>query len=265
MSDAEKIQVLQQFQRPAVRMAFLRKVYGIVTAQLVLTALVVYALRTVPGLLPSIVRRLGVSIGLLPILPLALLSFGQSAGGVLAYALLVLFTATEALAVGAFTWAIPTAVLMRAAGATAVATGGLSLYALNTRRDFTMMGGMLFSCLLGLLSLGVLQLIFGGSYLLAMRSSLGLVVFCAYLVVNTQMMMGGNKKRQVRTRHQLSRPLKASHTLTLALTGPPNRAHHGGDHALHRHHQHLHAPRRRHGEGQPRLSGGPSDSKGYSE
>ena len=30
------------------------------------------------------------------------------------------------------------------------------------------------------------------------RSALGVLVFCAYLVVNTQMMMGGGKKRQLR-------------------------------------------------------------------
>ena len=49
------------------------------------------------------------------------------------------------------------------------------------------------------LFLGLLQLVFGGDMLMTMRISLGLVVFCGYLVYNTQMMMGGKKNgRQIR-------------------------------------------------------------------
>ena len=198
MSDAERVYVLQQFEKPAVRLAFLRKVYGVVFGQLLLTAAIVYALRTVPGLLPSVVRRLGVSLGFLPVIPLMLLSLGGTSGP-LAYVLLAAFTALEALAVGAFTWGVPTALMLKAAGATAVATGGLSMYALTTKRDFTPSAGILYSSILGLLALGLMQLVFGPMPAVqTMRISLGLVVFCAYLVVNTQMMMGGKKKRQLR-------------------------------------------------------------------
>ena len=58
---------------------------------------------------------------------------------------------------------------------------------------------MLYASLLGLSFLGLLQLVFGGDMLMTMRISLGLVVFCGYLVYNTQMMMGGKKNgRQIR-------------------------------------------------------------------
>jgi hypothetical protein len=43
MSDAERVYVLQQFEKPAIRLAFLRRVYALVSAQLVLTAAVVCA------------------------------------------------------------------------------------------------------------------------------------------------------------------------------------------------------------------------------
>lgn len=201
MSDAERVYVTQQFEKPQVRLAFLRKVYSLVFSQLVLTAAIIYALRTVPGLLPGIMQRLGMSVGLLPIVPLLLLGFtssGQGATSPLAYFLLLAFTCFEGLAVGAITWAFPTALIMKAAGATAIATGGLTTYALTTKRDFTASTGILFSALLGITFLGLLQLFLGGDLLMTMRISLGLVVFCAYLVVNTQMMMGGNKKRQLR-------------------------------------------------------------------
>ena len=201
MSDAEKVYVLQQFEKPQVRLMFLRKVYSIVFGQLLLTAFIVYGLRTVPGLLPGLMRRFGISIGLLPIVPLFLLNFSSSstATSPLAYVLLALFTCFEGLAVATFTWLFPTVLILKAAGATAIATGALTTYALTTKRDFTPQAGMLYASLLGLSFLGLLQLVFGGDMLMTMRISLGLVVFCGYLVYNTQMMMGGKKNgRQIR-------------------------------------------------------------------
>ena len=43
-----------------------------------------------------------------------------------------------------------------------------------------------------------MQALFGGSWLLDARIGLATVVFCGYLVYNTQLMMGGKKKRQLR-------------------------------------------------------------------
>ena len=201
VGDTEKVYVLQQFEKPEVRLAFMRKVYSIVTAQLAVTALIVYVLRNVPGLLPGLVQKLGTAIGLLPLIPLTLLAVipgVRGSGSNLAYLLLAIFTVLEGLAVGAFTWFLPTSLILRAAGATTVATGGLTLYALTTKRDFTMLGGMLYSCLLGLLALGIMQYFVGGNLLQSGRAALGTFVFCGYLIVNTQMMMGGNKAKQLR-------------------------------------------------------------------
>ena len=79
MSDAERVHVLQQFTRPAVRLAFLRKVYGLVTLQLVATGSIIFALRTSPALLAGIVHQLGGALPLLPLLPLLLLACSGAA------------------------------------------------------------------------------------------------------------------------------------------------------------------------------------------
>jgi FtsH-binding integral membrane protein len=147
------------------------------------------AVRTVPGLMPLIVRRLGSMVGILPLLPLFALGFmpqARNAGSPLAYLMLALFTAFEGLAVGAFTWALPLALITRAATATAVATGGLTVYALTTRRDFSALGGMLTAGLLGLMTLGVLQIFMPGPLIHSARAAFGVLLFCGYIVVNTQ-------------------------------------------------------------------------------
>ena len=95
VGDTEKVYVLQQFEKPEVRLAFMRKVYSIVTAQLAVTALIVYVLRNVPGLLPGLVQKLGTAIGLLPLIPLTLLVVipgVRGSGSNLAYLLLAIFT-----------------------------------------------------------------------------------------------------------------------------------------------------------------------------
>ena len=52
--------------------------------------------------------------------------------------------------------------------------------------------------MVGLLVIGLLQFMMPGPLLHSLHSSLGVLLFCGYLVVNTQMMMGGGKQRQLR-------------------------------------------------------------------
>ena len=201
MSDAERVYVLQQFERPAVRLAFLRKVYSTVFVQLSITAAIIAALRANPQFLYALVGKLGQSLFFLPLLPVLLLSTlenERTSGSGLAYFLLALFTVFEGLAVGAVSSQFPLALVLRAAFATAAATGGLSAYALTTRRDFTVFGGLLSSCVTAVFTLSLLQLFMGGNLLHSLHAGLGTLMFCAYLVYNTQMMMGGGKRRQLR-------------------------------------------------------------------
>jgi len=201
MSDAERVYVAQQFQRQAVRKDFLKRVYSTVAGQLMLTCAVVALLRGSPGVVFELLRRVGALLFFLPLIPLFLLQFAsrsRQSGSPLAYLLLAAFTVLEGVAIGSVTLPLPLDLILRAAGTTAIATGGLSLYALTTKRDFTIYGGMLVSVMLGLASLGLMQLFFGGSWITSVRLGLGTIVFCGYLLVNTQMMMGGDKKRQVR-------------------------------------------------------------------
>lgn len=201
MSDAERVHVLQQFERPQVRLAFLRRVYGIVAVQVALTAGIVAILRTHPEYVVALARTLGQGLFFLPLLPVFLLHFleeQRTSGSALAYGLLGLFTLFESLAVGAISSQAPLNLVLRAAFATTSATGALSLYALTTRRDFTVFGGMLSSAITGLMVLSLMQVFLGGNWVHSLHAGLGTLIFCAYLVYNTQMMMGGNKKRQLR-------------------------------------------------------------------
>ena len=199
MSEAERVHVVQQFQRPAVRLAFLRRVYAIVAVQVAATAAILAMTRMHPQLLIALVRRLNIFLFWLPMVPLMMLPRAVRSGNVPSQVLLLaVFTVFESLGVGAATLAVPLQIVLRAAATTAIATGGLTAYALTTRRDFTTMGGLLSTLMLAALSLGLMHRLFGGSGLASLQAFAGVAIFCGFLVVNTQMIVGGRKRRQMR-------------------------------------------------------------------
>ena len=98
MSDAERVYVLQQFARPAVRMAFLKRVYSIVAVQLLATAGIIGVIRSQPALFMALVRNVGQGLFFLPLLPVFLLSMlekERTSGSALAYFLLASASAGE--------------------------------------------------------------------------------------------------------------------------------------------------------------------------
>ena len=81
----------------------------------------------------------------------------RSVSSLTAYGLLFAFTLLQGVAIGSITMWLPLALILRAALVTAVATGGLSIYALTTKRDFTPQAGAVVTVLLALSAIGLLQ------------------------------------------------------------------------------------------------------------
>ena len=104
------------------------------------------------------------------------------------------FTACEALLVGVASAAYSTNVVLLAAGITAAATAALALYALQTKRDFTASGGILFSLLFAMLAAGVLSIFLPRSRgVEILLSGAGAALFSAYIAFDVQQMAGGGR------------------------------------------------------------------------
>lgn len=84
-----------------------------------------------------------------------------------------------------------------AIGVTAAVVIGLTIFAFQTKWDFTMMGGILFVCLILLMLLGIVAIFLPGKIMTLVYSSLGAILFCFYLIYDTQMMMGGTHKHSI--------------------------------------------------------------------
>ncbi|XP_017117264.1 protein lifeguard 1 isoform X1 [Drosophila elegans] len=80
---------------------------------------------------------------------------------------------------------------------TAAVCLGLTLFALQTRYDFTMMGGFLLSSLIILLLFGILTIFVGGGLFTYVYASISALLFSVYLVYDTQLMMGGRHRYSI--------------------------------------------------------------------
>lgn len=105
-----------------------------------------------------------------------------------------IFTVAESflLAVAATRYA-PRDVLL-AIGITAAICLALTLFAMHTKYDLTMMGGVLIACLVSLVIFGFVAIFVGGRITSMIYACLGAVLFSVYLIYDTQLMLGGNHK-----------------------------------------------------------------------
>ncbi len=74
-----------------------------------------------------------------------------------------------------------------AIGVTAAVCVGLTIFAFQTKWDFTMMGGILFVGLIILILFGLIGMFFPGRIMTLVYSSCGAMLFSVYLIYDTQM------------------------------------------------------------------------------
>ena len=92
------------------------------------------------------------------------------------------------------TFAMPggAAIVAQAFTLTTVAFGGLSVFAMNTKRDFTVWGKMLFITLIVLLVAMLMNLFFQSPIFQVALSCVAAVLFSAYILYDTQNIINGN-------------------------------------------------------------------------
>ncbi|ONK74361.1 uncharacterized protein A4U43_C03F5440 [Asparagus officinalis] len=178
---------------PELRWAFIRKIYTILTVQLLMTvavASVVVSVRPISHFFASTNAGLGLWIFLI-ILPFILLFplhyyYQKHPVNLI---LLGLFTVTISFAVGlscAFTSA---KVILEAAILTAVVVLGLTLYtfwAAKRGHDFSFLGPFLFSAVMVMLVFSLIQVFFPlGKISVMIYGGLGAIVFSGYIVYDT--------------------------------------------------------------------------------
>ncbi|CAL5229149.1 g12423 [Coccomyxa viridis] len=176
-----------------LRWGFIRKVYGIVSAQLILTAIVAGIIYAVPPVRGFVTTSLAfqLTFAILPLVGLIPL-FIYARQHPTNIILLAAWTACMAVGLGTACTVYEPAIVLEALCLTAAIVVGLTLYTFYAVRkgvSFQRLGPILFCALCGLVMWSFLQLVLGSYLGPASRTVfalLGALVFSAYIVLDTE-------------------------------------------------------------------------------
>lgn len=187
------------FSDKAVRLGFIRKVYSLLTAQLVLTMgfIAVFVFyepvaafsQANPALLWAAIICSFVFLITLACCP------GIRRKSPHNMIFLFLFTACEGWLVGAICSTYKVNEVLIAVGVTAGVVFALTVFAMQTKIDFTACGGALLCVLVVFVLVGLIAAFFPMTRTVRLvYAAVGAIIFSLYIVFDTQMMMGGNHK-----------------------------------------------------------------------
>ncbi|XP_063442867.1 protein lifeguard 4-like isoform X2 [Mytilus trossulus] len=173
-----------------VRMGFLRKVYGILSAQILLSTIVagvIYSSETATTFVQTnnwmlLVALIG-SLGLI----FALMVYRHQTPT--NYILLTVFTLMEAYSVGVVVTFYEVQSVIEAFMLTFAVTAGLTIYTLQSKRDFSSMGAGLFAALMILIIAGMMQIFFPSPIMDKAIGIGGALVFSLFIIFDTHMLM----------------------------------------------------------------------------
>ncbi|XP_076063893.1 protein lifeguard 1-like [Oratosquilla oratoria] len=187
-----------EFSEKSVRMGFIKKVYGILCVQLVITFGIVCLFLYTPAIqkfafsTPALFYS---AIGITFFCIIVLSCCGEVRRKTPHnFIFLILFTICEGYLMGCAAATYESWQVLVAIGVTGLVTLGLTLFAFQTKYDFTMMGGMLFVALLVFMLFGIFALIFQTQVLSIVYACIGALLFSFFIVFDTQLMLGGKHK-----------------------------------------------------------------------
>lgn len=173
-----------------IRMAFLRKVYSILSLQVLLTtvtsAVFLYceAVRTFVHESPALILVFALgSLGL--IFALTLYRHKHPLNLYLLFA----FTLLEALTVATVVTCYDVYLVLQAFILTTAVFLGLTAYTLQSKRDFSKFGAGLFAVLWILCLAGFLKVFFHSEVVELVLAALGALLFCGFIIFDTHMLM----------------------------------------------------------------------------
>ncbi|XP_037043404.1 protein lifeguard 1-like [Bradysia coprophila] len=189
------------FSEETIRRGFIRKVYSILSIQLLVTLVFILLVKYEKNTLSMVQNNLFLLFVAIIVTFAALIAMAcvESVRRTAPTNMIVLgiFTLAETYLVGASTIRFDPEDVLLAIGVTAAVCIGLTIFAFQTKWDFTMLGGVLFVGLIVLILFSFIAMFFPGRIMSLVYSSCGAMLFCVYLIYDTQMMMGGKHKYSI--------------------------------------------------------------------
>lgn len=179
------------------RLAFIRKVYSILAVQLIVTAIMIYGSVKIENYEEFIHEYFWVFIPVIIVnlITLYCLVYSKTCSRKvpLNYILLTIFTLTFGFMTTATTAVAEEENVLTAAVMTCAMVVGLTLYAVTTKTDITMCGGLLFMIGMAFVGAMFVSVFIGSEPLVIGLSVLGVLIFGLYIVYDTQLIVGGRQ------------------------------------------------------------------------
>lgn len=196
--DTQPLNVFNSFEDKLLRTGFIRKVYSLLTFQLVFTFGCCLTVNLVDGSKNFMISETGQALYWLSLVGLIMIIFTMMCNYQMLkryptnYIFLGLLTLCMSYQLSMVTAFYSTKIVLLALGSTATITTSLTIYACQTRYDFTDMGGYLLSFLMGLMLIGLINLFVQNSVLQSIYAGAGAIIFSCYIVYDTQLIVGGS-------------------------------------------------------------------------
>lgn len=180
-------------------MGFIRKVYAILTLQLAVTAGIVCLFMYVDSVKefvqdPDHAWVYWTSYGLTLACVIALVCVGElRRKAPYNFLFLGVFTLCEGYLLGAIATVYDTDIVLMAMGLTVAVSVATTLFACQTRYDFTTLGSTLFAALFVLLFFGLSMIWFYDRVTHMLYAAAGALIFTLYIAYDTQLIIGGKK------------------------------------------------------------------------
>ncbi|EDL84362.1 rCG41106, isoform CRA_a [Rattus norvegicus] len=191
----ESVNLSGPFENTSIRKGFIVKVFVVLSAQLLITAAIISIFVFCEAVRKWIIAMPWFMYALLPavLIVIVILACCRDIRRQVPanYILLVFFTILEGLLLGSMSVFYKADEILWATGATTAVTLVLTLFALQTKWDFTLLNGMLFVFTSVLVIYGIVTLVVRSYWLHLVYSALGTLLFSMYLVMDVQMMVGG--------------------------------------------------------------------------
>ncbi|XP_046653753.1 protein lifeguard 1-like isoform X1 [Daphnia pulicaria] len=189
------------FSDQSIRMVFVRKVYSILMVQLAITV----------AIISLFVYEPSVQLYAFEHPEMWLITFLMAIGLIIVLArchefrrrwplnliLLGLFTLCEGFLLGTLSASNESEEVLIAVGICSAVCFALTIFAMQTKWDFTAYGGILFVCAIVLIIFGIVAICIPGDVTQLVYASLGALLFSVYLVYDTQLMLGGKHKHSI--------------------------------------------------------------------
>uniref|UniRef100_A0A0K2T0F8 Protein lifeguard 1 n=1 Tax=Lepeophtheirus salmonis TaxID=72036 RepID=A0A0K2T0F8_LEPSM len=193
-----EIDTMTAFSEKGVRLGFIRKVYGLLCTQLAITSAIVgiFTMQSVKTYSVAHPELFWIAFAIMLV---TLISMGCCSSvrrkSPMNIIFLGLFTIAEGFLLGAATSYYDVNEVLLAVGITFFLVLALTIFAFQTKVDFTAFAGILMVAVICLFIFGLIAAFFPYSKTInIVYASLGAFIFSVYIIFDTQMMLGGTHK-----------------------------------------------------------------------